>query len=103
MMQHNFFRQTIDMLEKINTDDSENSDPEISSKLQGFDSSTKQALADLRAKYPNAPDEMSALLKYITRISGHSEEEDQEHEDRLSNIEQRLTDLEKQTNRKDSF
>lgn len=94
-MDSNFFRQIIEILEKNNDDTT------AFGKLQGFDPSTKQALADLKSKYPNAPDELSALLKYITRISSHSKEEDQEHEMRLSDIEQRLENLEQRLQKKD--
>lgn len=73
--------------------------------LHAYDSQTKKALIDMKAKYPNAPDELAALLKYITRISGHSNDEDHIHDmkldditKRLYNIEQRIDDIESQQN-----
>jgi hypothetical protein len=79
------FRQLINLIEK--EDDS--------GKLSGFDSNTQQALINVRAKYPNAPDDLSALLRHVTNVDRDSDTADEDHSSRIRELEDRVDALEK--------
>lgn len=87
-----------DLLRKvseINERDEEDLDTRADDLMKGYDQQTKRALIQLKAKYPNAPNELAALLKYVARGLGHSENEDTEHDERLDELEKRVKELEK--------
>jgi hypothetical protein len=79
------FRQLIDLVEK---EDDEG-------KLKGFDSRTMQALVNVRAQYPNAPDDLSALLRHVTNVDRDSDDADEDHISRIRQLEDRVDYLEK--------
>lgn len=85
------FRQLIDLVEK---EDDEG-------KLKGFDSKTMQALANVRAQYPNAPDDLSALLRHVTNVDSDSDVADEDHISRIRKLEDRVDYLEKMIGDKD--
>jgi len=62
--------------------------------LQGFDQQTTRALIKLKTKYPNAPNELAALLKHLTTVSNRSDSEDTEHDEKLLDLEKRIDELE---------
>jgi len=85
------FRQLINLIEK--EDDA--------GKLSGFDSRTMQALVNVRAKYPNAPDDLSALLRHVTNVDRDSDTADEDHSSRIRELEDRVDTLEKMLRDKD--
>jgi hypothetical protein len=85
------FRKLIDLVEK---EDDEG-------KLKGFDSQTMQALVNVRAKYPNAPDDLSALLRHVTNVDSDSDTADEDHLSRIRELEDRVDALEKMLRDKD--
>lgn len=84
-------RQLIDLVEK---EDEEG-------KLQGFDSATMKALANIRALYPNAPDDLSALLRHLANVDRDSDDADEDHITRIQNLEDRVEALEEQLRDRD--
>ena len=64
-------------------------------KLKGFDSKTMRALAGIRAQYPNAPDDLAALLRHVTNVDKDSDNNDDEHIDRIKKLEDKVAELEK--------
>lgn len=85
------FRKLIDLVEK---EDNEG-------KLRGFDSETMKALANIRAGYPNARDDLSALLRHLTNIDSDSDTADENHSARIRELEDRVDALEKMLRDKD--
>jgi len=85
------FRKLIDLVEK---EDDEG-------KLKGFDSQTMQALVNVRAEYPNAPDDLSALLRHVTNVDSDSDTADEDHLSRIRELEDRVDALEKMLRDKD--
>jgi len=72
--------------------------------LQGFDPETIANLKALKARYPHAPDELSALMKSLLDIKKASQRDDDaleievdDAEDRIDDLEKRISDLEKDT------
>ena len=77
--------------------------------LEGYDQQTASVAADIKAKYPNAPDALSAVLGFIADIRDASKKDDEEHDQelaakkkRVDGLEQRVYDLEQEdtSNRK---
>ena len=77
--------------------------------LEGYDQQTASVAADIKAKYPNAPDALSAVLGFIADIRDASKrdeaqtDKDLDHKKkRVDDLEQRIYDLEKEdtSNRK---
>ena len=77
--------------------------------LEGYDQQTASVAADIKAKYPNAPDALSAVLGFIADIRDASKKDDEEHDQELASkkkrvdgLEQRVYDLEQEdtSNRK---
>ena len=48
--------------------------------LEGYDQQTASVAADIKAKYPNAPDALSAVLGFIADIRDASKKDDEEHD-----------------------
>ena len=70
--------------------------------LEGYDQQTASVAADIKAKYPNAPDALSAVLGFIADIRDASKrdeaqtDKDLEHKKKhINDLEQRIYDLEK--------
>ena len=70
--------------------------------LEGYDQQTASVAADIKAKYPNAPDALSAVLGFIADIRDASKrdeaqtDKDLEHKKKhINDVEQRIYDLEK--------
>lgn len=63
--------------------------------LKGFDSRTMRALASIKAQYPNAPDDLAALLRHVTNVDKDSDTADDEHIDKIKELEDRIETLEK--------
>lgn len=61
--------------------------------IEGFDAQTIAMLKQIKAKYPHAPDQLSAILKYVQRIVQHSEEEDNLHDHEFEIVFTRLEDI----------
>jgi len=80
------FRQLIDLVEK---------EEEDQEGLKGFDSRTMRTLAKVRAQYPNAPDDLSALLRHVTNVDRDSDTADEDHVSRIQELEDRVDALEK--------
>jgi hypothetical protein len=85
-------RKLIDLVE----DDKEDEE----GKLKGFDSKTMRTLAAIRGQYPNAPDDLSAILRHLTHVDNDSDTADEDHITRLVDLEQRVSELEKQIKEK---
>jgi len=79
-------RKLIDLVE----DDKEDEE----GKLKGFDSTTMKALAAIRGQYPNAPDDLSALLRHLTHVDNDSDTADEDHSARIEDLEKRVAELE---------
>ena len=69
--------------------------PDPEEKLQGFDSATMRALTKIKAQYPNAPDDLAALLRHVTNVDKDSDTADEKHIKRIRDLEERVTTLEK--------
>lgn len=72
--------------------------------LKGFDPETIANLKALKARYPHAPDQLSALMKSLLDIKQASKDADKDHEfdidsneDRIDDLEARVSELEKET------
>lgn len=77
--------------EKKDVDDE---DDRADDYMKGFDQQTTKALIQLKTKYPNAPNELAALLKHLTTVSKRSDSEDSEHDEKLLDLEKRIDELE---------
>lgn len=64
-------------------------------KLKGFDSRTMRALTRIKAQYPNAPDDLAALLRHVTNVDKDSDSADDEHISRIKKLEDKVEELEK--------
>jgi hypothetical protein len=73
-------------------DDKRQSDSSLSDET--MDPKTREMIKVARAKYPGAKSELGAILKLMYDIRRHSAEEDTDHNERLADIEQRVTNLE---------
>ena len=67
---------------------------QVDDYLKGFDPATTKLLIKLKTKYPNAPNELAALLKHVTTVSKRSDVEDTEHDEKLLDLEKRIDELE---------
>lgn len=63
--------------------------------LKGFDSQTMRALTKIKAQYPNAPDDLAALLRHVTNVDKDSDNADDEHINKIKELEDRVETLEK--------
>lgn len=72
----------------------EKKDPD-KDELKGFDSSTMRALTRIKAQYPNAPDDLAALLRHVTNVDKDSDNADDEHISRIKQLEDKVETLEK--------
>jgi 4a-hydroxytetrahydrobiopterin dehydratase len=63
-------------------------------KLQGFDPQTAKFLQGLRARYPNAPNELSALVRSLTNLRQRSDRNDREQDAEITDIEAELKSIE---------
>ena len=63
--------------------------------LKGFDSRTMRALTRIKAQYPNAPDDLAALLRHVTNVDKDSDSADDEHISRIKKLEDKVEELEK--------
>lgn len=63
--------------------------------LKGFDSRTMRALTRIKAQYPNAPDDLAALLRHVTNVDNDSDTADDEHISRIKKLEDKVEELEK--------
>ena len=63
--------------------------------LKGFDSRTMRALTRIKAQYPNAPDDLAALLRHVTNVDKDSDSADDEHISRIKKLEDKVETLEK--------
>jgi hypothetical protein len=79
--------QRIAQIEEGKEDDKES--------LKGFDSRTMRALTKIKAKYPNAPDDLAALLRHVTNVDKDSDDADDKHITRIQELENRVDSLEK--------
>jgi len=64
-------------------------------ELKGFDSRTMRALTRIKAQYPNAPDDLAALLRHVTNVDSDSDKADDEHILRIRKLEDKVEELEK--------
>lgn len=64
-------------------------------ELKGFDSRTMRALTRIKAQYPNAPDDLAALLRHVTNVDKDSDTADDEHISRIKKLEDKVETLEK--------
>ena len=64
-------------------------------ELKGFDSRTMRALTRIKAQYPNAPDDLAALLRHVTNVDKDSDSADDEHISRIKKLEDKVETLEK--------
>ena len=64
-------------------------------ELKGFDSRTMRALTRIKAQYPNAPDDLAALLRHVTNVDKDSDSADDEHISRIKQLEDKVQELEK--------
>lgn len=62
----------------------------------GFDPKTKKALVRLQAKFPHAKDALSAILADIKDSQSVSKKNDEDHDAKLKDLEQRLSYVEKE-------
>lgn len=60
----------------------------------GFDPQTVANLKIIKARYPHAPDELSALMKFLLDIKGASQKADGEHSAEIDSILKRLDKIE---------
>lgn len=60
-----------------------------------FDPETTRLLNKVRNHYPQAPNDLAAILKFVQRSSMHGEEEDNTQDNELSDLTKRVADLEK--------
>ena len=65
-------------------------------KMRGFDPETLQALISLKKKYPQANDPLDALLKAVAVNDRDSDENDLDHDLKLTDLAGKIEDLEKQ-------
>jgi len=70
-------------------------DSDKDEKLQGFDPRTMRALTRIRAQYPNAPDDLAALLRHVTNVDKDSDDADDGHSKRIKELEEKVESLEK--------
>lgn len=84
-----------DLMQRI-SDIEEGKEKDSSEKgLQGFDSQTMRALTSIKAQYPNAPDDLAALLRHVTNVDKDSDTADDKHIKRIRELEDRVETLEK--------
>jgi hypothetical protein len=81
-------------------EDTDPNKPKKEKGLQGFDPATMKALAQLKANFPNAPDELSALLAKVTQTSKNvkktsllSKNADKTHDERIEKLEKDIAFL----------
>jgi hypothetical protein len=60
-----------------------------------FDPETTRLLNKVRTSYPQAPNDLAAILKFVQRSSKHSEDEDKLHNSELEDLMHRVAELEK--------
>jgi len=63
-------------------------------KIKGFDAKTAQFMADLRLRYPNAPDALSALVKAVQQLRDASWGKDKEHSAEITKNGKTIDELE---------
>ena len=64
-------------------------------ELFGFDPQTAKFLQTLRAQYPNAPNELSALVRSMTNLRKRSDSNDKEQGSDIDDLEKEIKNLEK--------
>lgn len=87
-MSNSSLRRLIERIAEIDKDDDEG-------KIKGFDNRTMRALTKVRAQYPNAPDDMAALLRHVVNVDNDSDDADESHTDRIKKLEEKVAELEK--------
>lgn len=70
------------------------SEDEQQAKVKGYDTKTITALADLKLRYPHAPDTLAAMLRAIEDIKAASKGDDRNIEREIDDLEARIKSVE---------